>query len=791
MTLRERLRIIGLAIRTGSLPTVKEIVKEKGVGAGFFDFKPLALVSPTTASEKLLHANQGWVYKNNDVVAREVAQIEFELFTVKQVGKEIEFDPVLQHPVLDALDRFNEFTSASDGFYITQSHKSLAGDAFWYVPHNGIEIEGIYPLQPDKVKLELGKPTPGKPIIKAYIYKDSVEGEQVEERYSPDDIIQFKNPNPENPFRGKSKVEAAADSIDTDNLAIEANKGQFKRGFISNFFLGTDKSLTSDQIKELEAQMRKYTGSENSFKVPVFGGGVEPKPVQLTARDMEFIAQQTWLRDKIMSIFGNNRAVLGITDDVNRANAEASILNWKRTTVKAEMKQITDTLNEFFVPLFGTNMLLGFKDPVPEDKVEKTEVITKLVTASVVSINEAREELGYDPVEGGDELGFQRQERQQKEQADQVAQQVARTAPKSVLNISYMKALRRTGVFTKVATHMQLKQAAKPIARRMIAERKKHEAPAEHEAFTNEKVWSFHNKQIRIVEAQEEIFENKVIQFVNGMVERALSRLPEELADQQKALLNETDEITMAMIDFTPILNEVAIMSGIEALQFIGDDDPYIPTDLRAVIERSVRKFAKSMVETDRQILTDIIAEGLAQGDSVTKIRNAINKKFAEFTKSQARKVTRTEVIRASNYGALDAWQQSDVVVAKQWLTALDDRTDPLCEYMNGKIIPMSKNFFDKGETLNVGDSSTKFDYGSVKVPPLHPNCRCTLLPVLDRQNQFDTVAYVRVKGLETDKARLEDELTEMDKRTKEAKVKQEELQGYIAELEDYLDAKT
>lgn len=784
MTIRERLQIIGQAIRLGELRKEVVTVKEKGIAGGFIDFAAPSLVSPTKASEKLLKANAGWVYKNNDVIAKEVGQIEFELFTVKQVGGEIVFDPILQHPILDALDRFNEFTSASDGFYTISSHKTLAGDAFLYVDRVGTQVNGLYALQPDKVTLKLGKPTPGKPIIQAYVYKDTVEGKTVEQSYTPDQIIQFKNPNPGNPYRGKSKVEAAAEAIDTDNYAVEANKGQFKRGMIGNFVLSTEKSLTDAQLKELKTQLRaNNAGASNSYSTMILSGGLKPETIQYTSRDMEFIAQQEWLRDKIMSIFGNNRAVLGITDDVNRSNADATILNWKRTTIKAEMKSITDTLNEFFVPMFGVNLLLGFKDPVPEDKVEKTDLVTKLKNADIININEAREEMGYDPVEGGDEMGFERQERQQ----EQAAQQAAREVPKSLRNVNYTKALRRSGVFKQIEEYKSLKAAAKPLAKKLVNGRKKTEAPAEHSAFTNEKVWTFHNKQIRIVEAQEQVFENKVNQFIDGMVSRALDNVPDEVvAMQRKTLLDETDEVTRAVIDFTPILNEVAIMSGVQALQFIGDENPYIPADLRAVIERSVRKFAQSMVETDKNLIIDIIARGLADGHSVQKIKKSITDKFAEYSKKQAEKITRTEVIRASNYGALDAWTHSDQVVAKQWLTAMDDRTDPLCEYMNGKVIPMSKNFFDKGDTLSVGDHSTKFDYGSVKVPPLHPNCRCTLLPVLDRQNSFDAGTYLRIKGLEADKAELEAKLAEAE----EVRAENQKLEGYVKELEDYLDAK-
>lgn len=784
MTLRERLSSIGLAFR-GKLPT-KEVIKEvqaeqKSVLGGYIDlFKNSGLVTESRVSDKLLAANQGWVYRNNDVIAKEVATIEFELFTTRIVGQEIVFNPITTHPLLDALDRFNEFTDASSGFYITQSHRKLAGDAFWYIEGSGPNIKGIYPLQPDKVELGFGDPSYGQAIINMYKFRSTINGQQVEEDYKPEEIIHFKIPNPANPYRGKSAVEAAAEAIDTDSYAIEANKALFKRGLITNFVLATEGKLSPEQVQQLKADLNSnYSGVGNAYRAMILSGGLTPHSIQLSNKDMEFIEQQRWLRDKIMSIFGNNRAVLGITEDVNRANAEASIIVWKQTTVKAEMKAITDTLNEFLVPRFGTNLILGFKDPVPEDRKVKIEEAKALTEAKIITQNEARDMLGYKPVkdEGADILNRPMPELQPKEPE----------IPKSVQNVSYKHLLRRSGLYMQREQKMELLEAARPIAKRIIKQRRKQDTvePREHVLFTNDKVWEFHDKQVAVVEAQEQRFHNKLEQFIQGLVERALLQVPEEVAAmQRKALMNEQDEVVRAMIDFTPLLHEVAIVAGQQALQLINDDKPYISMDLRSTIERSVRKFAQSMIETDKNKIIDMIAQGIAKGESIPTIRRNIQKEFVQFSKSQAERITRTEVIRASNFGSLDAWQHSDVVVGKQWLTARDDRVEALCASMNGKIIPLKTNFFDKGEEVTIGDHTHKFDYGSIKVPPPHPNCRCTLLPVLQTQRDFipeepkDFADKQHIKELEE----------QIDKRTKayrDLKDKSLDDKAYINALEN------
>lgn len=787
MTIKERLSIIGSRLFTKSAEaTVIDTDKEKVITAGGVISLP-NLVDQKRASTKLLEANKGWVFKNNDVIAKEVGTIEFELYSMRVVGQEIILNPITSHPILSALDKFNEFTSKSDGFYNTCSHKNLAGDSFWLIEGNGANVQNIFLLQPDKVELGFGDRIAGQKIISNYKFQDTIDGEFVKETYDADDIVHFKNPDPANPYRGKSRVEAAAEAIDTDNYATEANKLLYQRGLITNFVLTTEGNLTNDQILRLQRQLKsKHGGIANAYESLILSGGLKPYEVQQSNRDAQFIEQQRWQRDKIMSIFGNTLSVLGIVEDVNRANADATILNWKRTTIKAEMKNLTNTLNEFFVPRFGSNLILTFKDPVPEDRQTLINEATSLRSAKIISPNEARELLGYDPSKDPN--------------ADMLSDPVPDfipDLPKSVKNIDYMRFMRKTGVLERLEKnikHQELVEKMRPVAKKMIADKKakeaKPEVKREHEVFSNDKVWDYTAKQMSIVEAAEQAFANKVEQFIGDLIERGVSRIPEETVKMQtKALFDLEEEIVRAEIDFTPLLKEVAIQSGQQALNLVGEDKPYLALGMDTHIKRNVRKFAKSMIKTDRDKMIDIISQGIAEGQSVPAIQASVLDTFEDYSKVQAERVTRSEVIRASNQGAVDAWRESDAVVAKQWLTAEDDRVDGECEEMNGKIIGLESNFNSTIRDLFESDMANQLlDYGAVEEPPLHPNCRCTLLPVLEGEKNFDARHFVELRSLKQKVESLETEMDSMDKRTKEYKQALEKQKAYVEELEEYLE---
>jgi len=674
--------------------TVVEVIKEvekkaKSITGGFLDFSSRPLVDETQVSSKVLEANKGWVYRNNDVIAKEVACIEFELYRVRTVRDEVIYDRLYSHPLLDALDKFNEFTSAYDGFYTTQSHRKLAGDAFWYIDRTGLVINNIFILPPDKVTIDLGKAEGSQRIIQGYTYKDTIKGDPIEIKYTPEEIIHFKVPNPRNFYRGKSAVEAAAEAIDTDTMAIEANKKLFERGLIAQLMLTTEKSLTDDQLKQLHSEFRNtYGGVQNAYKVPIFSGGVEPKTVQMSNKDAQFLEQQEWLRDKIMVIFGNTKTALGITDDVNRANAEASMLSWMRKTVRPDMKGITDTLNEFLVPLYGQNLLLGFKDPVQEDEAEKISEITALHGADIITTNEAREELGLERIDGGDEL-----------QGEPVALRYVKTD----------HIVRKQ--MEQVEQYKKIKELVRPVAEKMVKGKKV------EKRLSADKIQKYYQKQIALVETVELAFQDKVESFINRMVDKALEAMPAEVADMQKKALFVEDEIIVeATLDFTPLLMELAAQSGNEALNLIGSNKPYIPTDVRKLIEKRVEMFASSMVSTDKDKLIDLITNGVAQGQSIPDISRSIRGEFESYSKMQAERITRTEVLRASNISAVDAWKQSGEVGGKQWLVS--PGACPECEPYDGKTVSLKGNFYDSSEWAD-GD------------PPIHPNCRCSIIPIL------------------------------------------------------------
>lgn len=299
--------------------------------------------------------------------------------------------------------------------------------------------------------------------------------------------------------------------------------------------------------------------------------------------------------------------------------------------------------------------------------------------------------------------------------------------PDSLKNIELSKILRRRGVFMRQKQNRELKEKAMPLAKQMLKKKVKKAEPVIHAQFSNEAIQAYYEKQIRLVDVIEDKFQRKVEQFINRVVDSFVAHLDDEVKNKKfdikkfeaKGYFEDNSEhlIAQAELDFTPLLESVATLAGQQAIEFVGSDDVYIPLSYKDELRKNVAKFAGSMLETDQDKLAGIITEGLEKGKSIPDIEAMIKTEFGQYSKMQAERITRTEVLRASNQAAIDAYKQSGVVEGLQWFTA--GATDECADY-EGKIEKLSSDGFYS--------TDNEFQDG---YPPLHPNCRCVVLGVV------------------------------------------------------------
>jgi len=129
------------------------------------------------------------------------------------------------------------------------------------------------------------------------------------------------------------------------------------------------------------------------------------------------------------------------------------------------------------------------------------------------------------------------------------------------------------------------------------------------------------------------------------------------------------------------------------------------------------------------EILKQAIKDGLSIDDTV----KLITTEFDKFKKNYAEVIARTEIARASNWAYLEQMKTIGFT-AKKYITALDERVCPICAPLNNTIIDIDEEFIGQ---YKLKTKDVAYTY-KAKYPPLHPNCRCTIVSIpLEQDRQL------------------------------------------------------
>ena len=129
--------------------------------------------------------------------------------------------------------------------------------------------------------------------------------------------------------------------------------------------------------------------------------------------------------------------------------------------------------------------------------------------------------------------------------------------------------------------------------------------------------------------------------------------------------------------------------------------------------EQRAGELVVQVAETTRQAVADLVARAEEEGWSNDELADQLTGDEA-FAPSRAERIARTETAMADVAGNLEGWRATGVVEAKRWIVADANECD-LCADLDGVEVGLDEDFPDDG-----GDG-----------PPLHPQCRCDVVPIL------------------------------------------------------------
>lgn len=682
-------------------------------GAGISDF---VVGGGKISKEKLMQNNKNWVFACVRARAEAVGNIKLKMFRIEKDGTIVE---VTEHELLDLLAAVNPFMCQFELFEMLESHLDLCGNAYWYlegVKNFNDRPTAIYPLNPKYIEIKKGK-LPN--FIEEYRY--TVSGEV--RIFYPYEILHFREGNPDDPYEGRGILEAIAHWVDADNYATEWNRAFFLNAARPDSVLTHSGELGKEEMSFLRASFEEvYRGVERAHKALVLPKGVEFTPVGWNQKEMDFVEMQRMTRDKILAGFRVPKTILGLTEDVNRANAEASNYVFALRVIKPQMERIVGYLNEFLVPRYGDDIFLDFEDPVPENReLELKENEKALAGKPYASVNEIREKEGLPPISGGDSV-----------MTDFASIPLGKPLEEKKVRPKIKNQMRPSVRFSKNLKKRKkisesIAKAAKEILTGNIKEVLK---------VFDEGKWEVAWKGFVVrVTPYEKSLAEAIRKFNKGQKKRVLENLEKEtktkVVKQFENLFDDEEEISILIDGATPILRELLEKEGKEAAKLIGST--VFEANLERVVNglnKRIGLMAKTYNETTLDLLKEKLKEGLEAGESLPELAERVRQIYEFSDEVRAERVARTEAFAVANSATREAWRQSGVVKTLKWFTALDERVCEFCEPMNGKIIGIEENWFEKGDSLKGRDGGKlEIDYSDIETPPLHCYCRCYIRP--------------------------------------------------------------
>ena len=124
---------------------------------------------------------------------------------------------------------------------------------------------------------------------------------------------------------GFGVVQGIAQWIDADNYQTEFNRRFFLNGAKVGGYLESDTARSPEMLEYMKKSFEAlFKGVDNAYRIAALPKGTTFKEGTTSQKEMDFVEGKKDSRDSILAGFRVPRTVLGITDDVNRANAEAT-----------------------------------------------------------------------------------------------------------------------------------------------------------------------------------------------------------------------------------------------------------------------------------------------------------------------------------------------------------------------------------------------------------------------------------------------------------------------------------
>lgn len=524
-----------------------------------------------------------------------------------------------------------------------------------------------------------------------------------------DDILTLYKPDPADPYTPSDSGlgMTLSDELDTDESAAKTASARLRNHGVPDAIV-TVKGASAPEAKAIETHMlAKYQGADKRGKPHITNREVSVQQIAEKLADMSLVELRAFEARVMWTTFGIPPAILGLVEDVNRANAETSEEIYARWVLWPRLCFLADWLQNDLAPMTdGSDRILVVpSSPVPDDREARDRLLQ--IAPWGVEANEVREWLGGSEDERLDGLIW---------------------VPSGGKLVS-LDEVRKQAFETDEADGSASSAEEEDDDPEDPDDGPSGGGGADDEGGDGE-------------EPSEDVGEAELAKSKLGVsqVPTVGAVTKEDLGVDQKV-----ERVTAALkperlTSSTRTLWERELRAWMmRAARQAGADlsfdmlNPLIAPHLEAFSSQRITMIN----DTTRDAIKRVLAEGVRAGEGPEMLARRVQGVFATASRSRATVIARTEVLRSSNWGATAAYRATGLVERREWLATPDGRTRDAHRLMDGQIVDIDARF-----TAPTGETA---DHpGGFGVPALDIQCRCFQAPVVDGE-QRDTEARTKL----------------------------------------------
>ena len=219
--------------------------------------------------------------------------------------------------------------------------------------------------------------------------------------YKPSEIIHVKENSFYSIYRGVSRLKPALRTMILMQRMRDFQDNFFRNGAVPGLVLKSPNTL-SEKIKErmLQSWMARYKPDAGGRRPLILDGGIEIDSVaNVNFRELDFQSAITENEKIILKALGIPPIML---DSGNNANIRPNMRMYYLETILPIVRKLNFALERFF-GFELTEDITNIPALQPELR-DQSQYYSALVNTGIISPNEARDKLGFEPVEGYDVL---------------------------------------------------------------------------------------------------------------------------------------------------------------------------------------------------------------------------------------------------------------------------------------------------------------------------------------------------------------------------------------------------